>query len=140
MKNKLLITAICLVVLVVACVFFFRAKPIVKQPYSVGINEVHIKSDFVLGGVSYKDGNYVYDADAFTVFELLSRYKCRRTLDNPFPYRVEDKFWEITFSQSFKPWHIVLGKDSVMYSSGTDLFMFKIINPEALMAELEALF
>ena len=139
MKKKYIIVAACLVVLIAAGMFFFRAQPIVKQPYSVGLNEVYIKSDIVFGGVSYKGGDYVYDADAFAVFETLSRYKCRRTPGNPFPMPVADMVWEITFSQSFKPYHIVLGKDSVMYSSGTDLFSYKILEPEALMAELESL-
>ena len=39
----------------------------------------------------------------------------------------------------FKPYHIVLGKDSIMYSGTDELFIYKIQNPDALMTELGAL-
>jgi len=149
MKKKralLIVIAICIiVVLTVAGFVFYKPVPIIASPYTIANNnESYSKSDVVIStvyydatGIDFNRADISDRIDKEKFVAILSNYKCRRSFNNPFPYPSADMIWEINLVQDFKPVHIVLGKDSVRYEDSSSIVMYKIINPESLMKELE---
>ena len=140
MKKRILListSAFIVVVLVVGGFVFFRQVPIIATPYTVATNnEGYSKSDLVVSQVKYNGTDITDKIDKERFASILSSYMCRRSFNNPFPYPTADMVWEMTLTHNFKPVHIVLGsKGSVRYEDARSA-MYKIINPESLMDEL----
>ena len=138
MKKRILIIVIiiCLVVVLAAAGFIiFRPVPLIASPNTVvDGSEEYSKSDTVVSAVNYNGADVTDRIDIEQLVRILSRYDCRRG-SNPFPYPQADMVWQIDLIQNFRPIHIVLGKDSVRYES-VNTGMYRIINPESLMNEL----
>ena len=142
MKKKriiiLCVVAVCLIAFSVACILFFKPVPIISSPYTIGDVAGYAESEVVLSSIRF-NGVTITDTDKVNtemLIEILSNYRCRRGVGNPFPMPGADEVWQINLVYKFKPVHIVLGKNSVRYEDGRDQFMHRIIDPESLMSEL----
>ena len=140
MKKGRIIAALCVVVVAVAVFVFFRSMKIIPEKYAVGSRDEYAEDTLVLDSVSYGNIDITENVDEGSFIEILSRYKCRRSFGNPFPYPIDETGWHIVLIHNNDFYRIVLGAEkNFMYFSKNDLFIYKIINPEALAAELEAL-
>jgi len=78
-------------------------------------------------------------AVANEILDILKRYYSVRDLPNPFREMSFDVvLHEISFALHSGPIHILLGEISFHYSCGTETMMHRIIDPEALIEEIEA--
>ena len=139
-RTLIIVIIICLVVVLlsVAGLIFFRPVPLIESPNKVvNGSEEYSKSDTVVSDVYYNGTDVTDRIDIEQFVRILSRYECRRG-SNPFPYPEADMVWKINLIQDFSPVHIVLGKDSVRYEAA-NTGMYRIINPESLMDELNTL-
>ena len=129
MKKKILRRVICAVVLIVVGFIFFRPMPMVGSQHNVEIHRI-----------SYNRENIFDVIDREEFLEILSNYNTRRAvIDLPRLFD-EDIVWEIGLLRESGPTNIILGKNSFLYTrSARALFVHRIIDAEALMAELELL-
>ena len=129
MKKKILRRSICVAALIVAGFIFFRPIPLVSPQHNV---EVH--------GISYNRENVFDIIDREEFLEILSNYNTRRAVIDLPGLFVDDIAWEITLLRESGPVNIILGKNSFLYTrSARDLIVHRVIDAEALIAELELL-
>lgn len=79
------------------------------------------------------DVRYVVDNNK--LFEILSRYNCKKSKINYSPYKSDDIFVEISLHQNHKAKHILLGNFNIWYESA-DKKAYEIIDGDELLCEI----
>lgn len=133
MKKKAIVIVICLAVLALAAIIFFRPVPIIAAPNDAA------GGGFELLGIYCNGADVTGDIDSGTLAEILSGYRCRRSFRHPFPYESADAVWEINLVYDSESLHIVLGKNSFCYNSADDFITRTVTDAQSLMDELAAI-
>ena len=117
----------------------------------ISLEEINIKSQDIrqgdgtrlyidqLDNSTYIEVNEVgYIVDNEDLLAILSKYKCRRTKNNYFPYQSGDEIVEFSLIQNDRPLHILLGKFNVRYESA-DKEVYEILEGNQLLKEILSL-
>ena len=83
--------------------------------------------------IKVKDTGYVIDNNQ--LFEILSKYKCKKSKTDYFPYTADDIAVKISLTQNHRPKHILLGKFNIWYESA-DKKSYDIIDGDKLLNEI----
>ncbi|MCL2574150.1 MAG: hypothetical protein FWE34_06345 [Defluviitaleaceae bacterium] len=131
MKRKIAICATFLSILFVPIAFgliYFRPLPIIPSGSEAVIRTV------------WRDFEVINDQiDLERMVGILSSYYARRSFDNPFPNLIADVEWVISLTRGSSHANISLGLDSILYVSANDRIVYRIIDADLLMKELETL-
>lgn len=142
MKKKLIITATCVVALTIGAFLLFRPMPLLSPPLTVAPGNI-MEPEHSLGLLSVEyNGVFVNDyIDSEQLVEILSRYEMRLVWDNIHTLSMDEITWQIGLVRrgAGRSMRLVLGERSFLYTNANSWFMYRIINAEALMAELELL-
>ncbi|AOT70641.1 hypothetical protein [Geosporobacter ferrireducens] len=69
------------------------------------------------------------------LFKILTKYKCKKSKSNYFPYTTGDVIAEISIHQNNKPKHIILGNFNIWYET-SDKVAYDIIDGDKLLQEI----
>jgi hypothetical protein len=134
MKKKMikfLLAVASILAIAVFLVVRYSPQPVVGDPAKAQVQSVRYHQSpepILLDAVQEK-----------TILNLLSNYKCRRSMKSYFPFHGEDADYELTLHTDTKiPWHILIGKINICYVS-SDQGAFEIIDAQNLSTELKAI-
>lgn len=94
---------------------------------------VHIDATQNATYLEINDVGYIVDNDE--LFEILLKYKCKKSKKRYLPCSAEDVVVELSLTENHKPKHILLGNFYIWYESG-DKKAYEIIEGEKLLEEI----
>jgi hypothetical protein len=124
----ILIAAAAIVLVIILGIRFTlnrEARLYFSEPGNVQVSQVERSTGSVLLDVTI-------DFDLSALTQLLGKLDLRPTLGYRGPYLLSDETWEIHGMTNNKSFHIMLGKDNILYSSADDVIKYRILNPEIL--------
>ena len=134
MKKKFLIIAMILAVILSSLIIinYFSPRPIIYETTTAHLGFLKYNSS---------DSNVILTAEQEKqLLFVLSKYRCRRTLKDYFPYFATDVKYEIYLrTETENPWHILVGNINICYIAGNHL-PYEIIDPQSLIHEIDDIF
>ena len=117
---------------------FFRTittAPIIPESAELSLLKVEY-----LGPLDVFESQILTDyVDAEEIFDILRRYYSINDHPNPFSHWLGDVIWEIHVHVARnRPIHIVLGRYSFHYTDASETWLYRIIDAESLIEEIEA--
>jgi isopropylmalate/homocitrate/citramalate synthase len=98
-------------------------------------NEVVVMTDGSKKSTYIEINNIGYIVENDKLFKILSKYKCKKSKKEYFPYTSDDIVVEIYLTQNHKPKHILLGKFNIWYES-SDKKVYDIMDGDKLLNEI----
>lgn len=109
-KTPLKVSFIVVLALAGILFVYYLPQPILSEPENTQITHIKYNNEQIL------------DYDEKEMIEILSAYKCRRTIKDFAPYENKNIEFEIDGGDSSKPIHILLGeKTKIFYISGNKI-------------------
>jgi hypothetical protein len=148
-KKYLKITIIIVVFSIIASSIYFNDRMIYSKTYDlINVDEinnisstysnekgVYLEIDESEKATYIQVNNVGYVVDNKELFQILSKYKCKKSKIKYFPYSSDDIVAEISIHQNHKPKHILLGDFNIWYESN-DKKAYNIIDGEKLLEEI----
>ena len=127
--KKYVTKAICIIIPAIAIDLFYRPLPIIPS-----------HNDAQILRVSHNWKNVTNEVDIEKIIEILSGYYMRRTFNNQYNRLVADEIWDMRLRRRSEFLNVSLGTNFVIYDGGNRRFSYRILDPETLLHELEAVF